>query len=259
MTGWGSRPSIASVTGVALSSPRPLTRTGRPSASVSSAGRASGSTTAGEGAGSAPGHGPASSRGRSRSAVSSGSVRSVVAAGTHRYRSPGSRPPCHAGTRTARSPTSPVSRVTARAARSSAAERPPHRPSWSPSSPRTSSGDQPQEDDSPGQPARLTGPAVELPAHPLDHRRRRHPGRPVPGPFAPFAVFGLGGDHQPGAHAALGGERRRRARRRGACRRTPACRAAMTGSSKLCSTRRSAGGSAASAGRSSDPLARRWA
>ena len=63
-----------------------------------------------------------------------------MAAGTHRYRSPGSRPPCHAGTRTARSPTSPVSRVTARAARSSAAERPPHRPSWSPSSPRTSSG-----------------------------------------------------------------------------------------------------------------------
>ena len=67
-------------------------------------------------------------------------------------------------------------------------------------------GRQPQQHDPRRQLPRRR-PAVELPAHPLDHRRRRQPGRPVPGPLAALAVLGLGGDDETGAHPALGGER----------------------------------------------------
>ena len=47
-------------------------------------------------------------------------------------------------------------------------------------------------------------PGLELPADPLDHRRHAEPVGALPHPLAALAVVGLGGDHQPGAHQAVG-------------------------------------------------------
>ena len=64
-------------------------------------------------------------------------------------------------------------------------------------------GRQPQQHDA-GRHVASCHPAVELPAHPLDHRRSRQPGRPVPRSLGAFAVLGLGGHDEPGAHLPLG-------------------------------------------------------
>src|SRR5918995_3298939 len=51
-------------------------------------------------------------------------------------------------------------------------------------------------------------PALELPARPLDDRRRREPVVAIPRPLATLAVVGLGHDDDPGAHPPVGGELR---------------------------------------------------
>ena len=67
-------------------------------------------------------------------------------------------------------------------------------------------GHQPDERDTTAQPTRAVGPAFELPARPLDDRRRRQAVVAVPRPLAALAVLGLDQDHHPGAHPPVGGE-----------------------------------------------------
>ena len=242
VTGCGGPPPMANVAGAALSSPRPVDAHRLAPPSTSAARCTSAGTTAGDGAGSAPGHGPA---GRNRSAVSSASVRSVVDAGTHPYRSAGNRPPRHAGTSTPASPTNPVSRA-------DGAGRPLVRLR------RTT----PQPQLVPVVAAHLVGlsrssttPAVARPT-PSTRRAASAPARPSPLPTArppgttPVRCARRARSRpSPPAGCTPGPRRpaRRRAARRAACRRTPAADWCSTGSSNVCSTRRSGGGSLAPA------------
>ena len=160
-------------------------------------------TTAGDGAGRAPGHGPRGVEARTQAA---GRVVGVGQVGGRR-RHPavavtGQPPPRHAGTSTDSSPTRPVSRATARAARSSAADGPPHRRSWSPPSPRTSSAS-----------AAAARHRPTAPPEPSSRRAASAPARPSPAPTSP----------PPGTTPARCARRARSRRsRRGGC--TPAPR-----------------------------------
>ena len=116
-------------TGSAENTPRPVTRTGLPSASSNSTG--SSSSTAGDGSGSWPGQGW---RGSARGTGSSPSGVKVM-------RSAGPRPPLSTGTCTASSPSRPCTRTSARRARNrSSSPEDPHSGSCSAPAETTSTG-----------------------------------------------------------------------------------------------------------------------
>src|SRR5207249_5955975 len=102
--------SIANRAGGADTVHRPLTRTGSPRSSTTSAATDADTTEAGEGDGNRPGHGNVAD-----SVIESrGDARSTAPAGINVTCSSGRRAPRLSGTATASGPTSPASRAMAR-------------------------------------------------------------------------------------------------------------------------------------------------